>query len=291
MPAKFARGLPLPADLEPHLRSALQQILERPGRLIRAKLVYRMSQAWGLGEERATALALAVEYFHTASLVFDDLPCMDDATHRRGEACVHRVHGEATAMLAALALVNRAYALMWQGFRGSTPEEQSVAGAYAEKCLGVAGLLNGQSQDLRYGETRLSPLQIATGKTVSLIQLALVMPAMLGGAGRVEVKLLERLASFWGLSYQILDDLKDVSLTPEQMGKDGAQDAALDRPNLALAVGVSGARQRLDRLMRLGDVTLGRLTRRRDGLGFLAGLRERFRNEIAGLPPVLNPGA
>ena len=282
--AAFASGLPLAVETEPHLRGALQQTLQHPGSLVRAQLVYDLAVAYGLAETRAKKLAVAVEYFHTASLLFDDLPCMDDATQRRGEPCVHCSHGEAAAVLAALGLVNRAYALLWSGLAGSTAEQQAAAGDYVEKCLGVEGVLNGQSQDLHYASrtgNRPSPQQIATGKTVSLIQLSLVLPALLGGAEPAEVKLLERLAAFWGLSYQALDDLKDVFQQAEQTGKTVARDASLNRPNLALAIGAPNAFRRVERLMRLSDCTLDRLVKRLPSLIFLTELRGRFREELA----------
>ena len=285
--AAFSAGLPLVAETEPHLRGALEQILRRPGSLVRARLVYDLACGYELPDDRATKLAVAVEYFHTASLVFDDLPCMDDATQRRGQPCIHRSHGEAAAVLAALTLVNRAYALLWNGLAGSPPAQQSAAGEYVEKCLGIAGVLNGQSEDLHYASRtghRPSPQQIATGKTVSLIQLSLVLPALLGGAEPAEIQLLERLAAFWGLSYQALDDLKDVFQKTEQTGKTAARDASLNRPNLALAIGAPNAIRRLNRLLRLGDCTLDRLLNRLPKLNVLTEFRTRFHEELAGLP-------
>lgn len=284
--AAFSAGLPLAAETESHLRGALEHTLRHPGSMVRAYLVYDLAGAYGLAEDRSKKLAVAVEYFHTASLLFDDLPCMDDANRRRGEPCVHRSHGEAAAVLAALGLVNRAYALLWSGLAGSTPEQQSAAGDYVEKCLGIEGVLNGQSQDLHYASrtgNRPSPQQIATGKTVSLIQLSLVLPALLGGAEPAEIKLLERLAAFWGLSYQALDDLKDVFYQSAQTGKTAARDASLNRPNLALAIGAPNALRRLERLMGLGDCTLDRLLKRLPSLVFLTELRGRFREELAAI--------
>jgi geranylgeranyl pyrophosphate synthase len=230
-------------------------------------------------------LAVAIEYFHTASLLFDDLPCMDDATERRGEPCVHRVYGEAAATLAALALISRAYALLWQGMAGSPPDRQALAGAYVEKCLGASGLLNGQSEDLHYAslpKSRRSPWKVAAGKTVSLIRLSLVLPALLGGAPPDERRLLERLAACWGLSYQILDDLKDVLLNTAQTGKTSARDQALNRPNMALDVGARRSIQRLERLIGLGDRIMPPLLARMPSLTFLRELRGSFLEEIAG---------
>ena len=275
----YTSGLRWGAAIEPHLASALRQTLNHPGSLVRAQMVYEIGLAFGLLKNHAIHFATAMEYFHTASLLFDDLPCMDDAAERRGQPCVHHTHGEATAILAALGLVSRAYALLWQGLANASAERQALAAAYIEKCLGVNGLLNGQSEDLHYASlpnSRRSPQQVATGKTVSLIRLSLVLPALVGGAKPREVRLLERLAGFWGLGYQILDDLKDVLQPSAQTGKTSARDQSLNRPNLALAIGADQSLRRLERLMGLGDRVLARLPT----LNFLSEFRGRFQREI-----------
>ena len=198
----FRASMPLPAALDPHFEEALRHILDNPGSLVRPRMVYQVATAYGLDEAPAKNLAIALEYFHTASLLFDDLPCMDNASERRGVPCVHLAYGEAGAILAALALINRAYALSWRAVAGASPLVQTRALAYIEQCLGVEGLLNGQSLDLHYAtlpHNRETTETIARGKTVSLIRLTLVLPAMLGGASEREIQLLERIALYWGL--------------------------------------------------------------------------------------------
>ena len=110
------------------------------------------------------------------------------------------------------------------GRRCRLPDEsQPQIMAYIEQRLGVAGLLNGQSLDLHYSalpHNRETTERIAHGKTVSLIRLTLVLPAMLGGAPPREVQLIERISACWGLGYQIVDDLKDVLQEPRRNGKD-----------------------------------------------------------------------
>ena len=121
------------------------------------------------------------------------------------------------------------------------------------------------------------------GKTVSLIRLALVLPAIAAQALPGEIHLLDRLAIFWGLSYQTLDDLKDVLYTGDVHGKTAARDAFLDRPNLALAIGVPEAFERMDRLMDLAGRTIARLGERRGRLAFLREVGVQFNKEIANL--------
>ena len=121
------------------------------------------------------------------------------------------------------------------------------------------------------------------GKTVSLIRLALVLPAIVGHARAAEIHLLDRLAVFWGLSYQTLDDLKDVLNGDELYGKTAARDAFLDRPNLALTIGVPESFERIDRLMNLACRAITRLVERRARLAFLREMRGQFNKEIANL--------
>jgi geranylgeranyl pyrophosphate synthase len=279
----FRTSLPLPAALDPHLEEAIRHVLDNPGSLVRPRMVFQVATAYGLDATPARDLAIALEYFHTASLLFDDLPCMDNASERRGVPCVHLAYGEAGAILAALALINRAYALIWRAVSCASPQVQSQALAYIEQCLGVNGLLNGQSLDLHYAtlpHNRETTERIARGKTVSLIRLTLVLPAMLGGASAREIQLLERTALYWGLGYQMVDDLKDVLGTAADAGKTVARDILLDRPNVASAMGIPRAVLRLTRFIHLGDTTLRRLLKSRPGLSFLGKLRSGLEEEL-----------
>lgn len=278
-------GLPIGPETEPHLAAALRQTLDHPGRLIRARLVCEMGRAYGLAPNIARSQAVAIEYFHTASLLFDDLPCMDDATERRGLPCVHRTHGEAVAMLAALSLINRAYARLWRSFADLPESRRSSTGDYVERCLGLTGLVNGQSEDLHYDSASRcsSPQRIAAGKTASLIRLSFVLPALTGGASPLEIRSLERLADFWGLSYQILDDLKDIFQPSSQTGKTAERDRSLNRPNLALAIGPARSFARVERLLGLGDRVLRHLKCRLSSADYLGEVRRRFHHEIRSL--------
>src|ERR1035441_7160276 len=150
----FAACLPLPAKLDPLFEEALRHVLENPGSLVRPQIVFLMAIAYDLDVAHAKDLAIALEYFHSASLLFDDLPCMDNAAQRRGAPCAHLAFGDAGAILAALALINRAYALSWRAVSGCMRDRQSRAISYIEQRLGVEGLLNGQSLDLHRSEER-----------------------------------------------------------------------------------------------------------------------------------------
>ena len=281
--------------METQLTLALRRILQNPGNLVRPEIVFEVSCAYGFAPGRATELAIALEYFHTSSLLFDDLPAMDDAIERRGIRCIHVDFGEATAMLAALALINRAYALSWQAVSDCDASTRSSGLAYLERFLGIGGLLNGQSMDLHYAELPhdlRSTEAVAIGKTVGLIRLTLVLPALLGGAPPQELQLLDRIAFFWGLSYQIVDDLKDVLQTSSESGKTASRDLSLNRPNIALVLGVEAATQRLMRMIQIGDRLAQRLIAVRPAMQFLTALRANLADEAMamGQPALASAG-
>lgn len=275
--ALYRHGLGADAR-EPRLRGVLLDTLASPGALTRLHLGLLAGKLLGLPGATARPLATALEYFHTASLLLDDLPAMDDARERRGRPCAHRAHGEAAAILGALAFINRAYALLWRALGDAPAQRRQSAARHVEHCLGVSGVLDGQSLDLHFGESDRSPqtaARAALGKTVSLLRLTLVTPALLAGADPAESRLLDRLAVYWGLAYQIADDFSDLAVAPET-GKTPARDAARGRPNFVLVAGAVVATERLHRLLRLLQSTAEALVALRSGWQALTPHLERL---------------
>ena len=252
----FTNGMGISDRVEPRLASALRDVLARPGSMVRAVTLYLLGMEMGVAEPAARAMACGVEYLHTASLIFDDLPAMDDARTRRGAACIHVVHGEAVAMLAALAIINRGYAMIWQGIHQASPERRAEAGKWVDARLGIGGVIGGQAYDLCgwRGEQSVADVsEVAARKTGDLLRLTLVLPALVGCGTRREMQNLDRLALLRGLAYQAADDLKDVMSFGDASGKTAGRDEELGRPNLVAAEGRGAALQRLRRLLDTGD--------------------------------------
>lgn len=293
----FADLLPLEASLEPRLRAVVADVLSHPGSLARAQLAYGLGVRRGLEAGRALKLGVAVEYFHSASLLFDDMPSMDDATERRGRPCPHVVHGEAATILGALALITRGYGLLWEalgegmGVPGAG-ERCKAAAALVGECLGIAGILDGQSRDVHFRRDPANPADAASvetaarieaAKTVPLVRLALVLPAVVAGEGEETVRRLERLAAVWGLAYQILDDFKDSLMDAEETGKTPGRDAGLGRPNLPALTGPHHALARLNLLLGEAREIVGTLTMEGEPASWapLASLQEFLEAELA----------
>jgi len=236
----YRRALRTTPQIERHLASAVEDLLGSPGTLVRAQLAYGVGQALGLEVAAATSAAIAVEYLHSASLVFDDLPSMDDATLRRGRPCPHLLYGEGTAILAGLALVHRAHALVAEAASGLPTACERRAWLRLEQNVGLPGLLDGQARDLHF-ERCDDPSRVASGKTTPLLRLALLLPAALAGASTETEETLDRLAAAWGQAYQAIDDFRDLLAADADGGKTTHRDDSLGRPNIVRARGPKGA--------------------------------------------------
>lgn len=277
--AALLEHAPARPDTEPHLHAVITGMAAQPGKLIRARLVLATTAAHKIANSPGLPLAVAVEYFHAASLLLDDLPCMDDAQTRRGQACAHVVHGEASAILAALAFINRAYALVGVALLAQPAKVRLEAQACLDACLGTAGLVGGQARDLRFASGDQSAREIgrvALGKTGALFWLGLMLPALLARPGRDEKRLLHALCIYWGLAFQAVDDLRDVTATSVEAGKTTGRDGELTRPNLALALGVPATRRRIERLLSQAGRSVRRLIAHRAAWSYLDGFQRYF---------------
>lgn len=282
----LAEYLPVTPATEPRLQAAVGEAIGHPGGLVRPRLAGETARAVGLAEPEALRLACALEFFHTASLLLDDLPCMDNAHERRGRPCTHRVHGEATAILAALALINRAHLLVGLVLASWPASRRVVGQLLVDASLGAQGLLDGQARDLgfaRQPRSAATVTRIARQKTAALFQLALQLPALGGVTTPAEWSGLARVSLYWGLAYQVADDLADVLGSAAETGKTGGQDARQQRPNLAIQVGVPAARRRLQRLVHQGARAVARLQAVDPRWNYLATYQERLATQAGPL--------
>jgi geranylgeranyl pyrophosphate synthase len=195
------------------------------------------------------AVAVAVEYVHAASLVLDDLPSMDDARRRRGRPALHRVYGVATAELAAVALLARAFEVLSLAKGFSAASRARVVGELAA-AVGAAGCCAGQAADLAaepkgFGLDDLEAIHAQ--KTGALFVAAVRGGALAGSAGERTLEGLSRYARNLGLAFQITDDLLDLEGDPEAMGKDTHRDA--HRANFATILGAESSHRLVGELL------------------------------------------
>ena len=190
------------------------------GKRIRAVLVLSVCEMLGGNMDAAEQFAAAVEMLHCYSLIHDDLPCMDNDDLRRGRPSCHKAFGEATAMLAGDVLLTEAFEAI------ANAPASAQACVRAAKALGAGagsrGMVYGQELDLKYESLAATEEQlrlIHRNKTGALINAAVQMGAAAAEADEEKCKALEAYAYGIGLVFQIVDDVLDVTSTPEQLGK------------------------------------------------------------------------
>lgn len=220
----LAKYLPKPEGYQKVIMEAMAYSVTAGGKRLRPMLMKETFVMFGGEGAVVEPFMAAIEMIHTYSLVHDDLPAMDNDEYRRGRRTTHVVYGEGMGILAGDALLNYAFETAVEAFELAPTQASRVAKALkilAGKA-GIYGMIGGQVVDVSScGENLTQEMLdfIYELKTGALIESAMMIGAVLAGAGDDEVATVERIASLTGLAFQIQDDILDVTSTMEELGK------------------------------------------------------------------------
>lgn len=235
------------------LNGAMQYALLGSGKRIRPLLTIAAAAALGSPQAAALDAGCALEMVHTASLILDDLPSMDNATLRRGKVVTHLAFGEDLAILASISLLTRAFDVL-ASIAPADAQVRAEMVCILARAAGACGLSGGQIEDLRPmavpsgsidGVGAAQALEVNRLKTGMLFVAAVDLAATLAAAAEPQREALRGFAENLGLAFQLRDDLLDGALPSALTGKDFGQDK--DKPNLVALLGREAARQRLSR--------------------------------------------
>jgi geranylgeranyl diphosphate synthase type II len=239
------------AAVPPRLLDAIEYSLTAGGKRLRPALVIECWTACGgnrkPGSQRsALAAAAAIELIHTFSLVHDDLPAMDDDDLRRGRPTNHKVFGEAMAILAGDAMVTLAFEVI------AADAEPAVVPALVRELAcasGPEGMIGGQVLDIDSENVALKLEQLQrlhAMKTGALLTASCRLGAIAAGASAPALNAVTEYGRHLGLAFQIVDDLLDVTSTPEKLGKATKKDASKGKNTYPSLLGVEGSRREAD---------------------------------------------
>ncbi len=233
------------------LNCAVRHALLAPGKRVRPLLTMLTAAEFGADPLKALDAGCAVELVHTASLVLDDLPCMDDACTRRGVPATHTAFGEATAVLAAIAMLTRAFGVV-AAMEGISTAARVDLTAILSVASGAEGLAAGQERDLN-DRGPADPLakinDINDQKTGALFIAAIQMGGRIAEADASRMAALAALGREVGLAFQALDDVIDLSRSTSEAGKDTGKDTG--KATVATVMGLEPARAEVERHMQL----------------------------------------
>jgi geranylgeranyl pyrophosphate synthase len=218
--------------------------LESDGKRLRPIITWVMGiNEYGLNKWAIMPLLKSLEYMHTASLIFDDLPSQDNASIRRGRPTLHRVYNTAIAELTGLFLTQKAIEeqASLDQFDSKTVLKliQYTAQKTEDMCKGQVMDLDSKGKKLTLEELN----QMCFYKTGLAFEASLIMPAILAQASEIEMEALKKFAYHAGIAFQIKDDLLDVEGDLSLLGKTIGKDAENNNSTFVSVLGKNGAQK------------------------------------------------
>ncbi|MDO4952239.1 MAG: polyprenyl synthetase family protein [Synergistaceae bacterium] len=228
------------------LFESMEYSLTAGGKRLRPVLCLAAAEACGCTKETAMPMALGYEMTHTASLIHDDLPCMDNDDMRRGKLSNHAKFGETLAVLAGDALMVESIAYPLAYTSGVSSDRLLNAVRIFTEAFGPSGVCGGQVLDMDCALAEKEPdyvCKVAALKTGELIKAALMSGAALGTDDGKTLLIFEKYGKHLGTAFQIIDDILDVTTTSEQLGKTPGKDAEQGKINYVTAYGLEKAKE------------------------------------------------
>ncbi len=242
----------IPVEYPEKIWESMRYSVLAGGKRLRPILVLETCRVLSGTFEQAIPAACAIEMLHSQSLIHDDLPCMDNDDYRRGKLTNHKVFGEAIAVLAGDALLSFAPQVILQN-TPKTVSETRLLRVLEEFLInaGASKLIGGQVVDIESEGKEISKetlKYIHENKTGALFKLAMRMGAILAGADEDKIKAVTEFAEKFGLAFQIMDDILDVTSTLEELGKTPGKDEEEGKATYVRFYGLEESKKQLHSL-------------------------------------------
>ena len=207
------------------------------GKRIRPFLLAETAKLYGISSSVYKYPCMAVELAHCFSLVYDDLPCMDNDDLRRGRATMHKAFNEANALLGGASLLVYSFKLLsLNSFNINIEDKLKIINNFSD-VTGAEGVLSGQYLDLlaenkKFKLTLNNFKEIQKKKTSLLIAFCTLTGAIIGNATKKEQKDMFDIGLLIGSLFQIQDDILDQEGNEEEMGKKVRKDKDLNKATI-----------------------------------------------------------
>lgn len=245
----------------PHgiIYDAMKYSLFAGGKRLRPILMIKMCEMLGGDTKDVMPFACAMEMIHTYSLIHDDLPAMDNDDLRRGMPTNHIKFGEANAILAGDALLNKAFEIV-SLYEGDYPQRAIRAINMLATSSGTEGMIGGQIIDIvnEGHEIELDLLrQLHLMKTGAIIRSACTIGALMGGGSEEEIAAADEFAINLGTAFQIRDDILDVIADEEELGKPIGSDEENNKNTYVKLLGLERSKELVEEYSAKAKAALG----------------------------------
>ena len=220
------------------------------GKRIRPFIIAEVSSMFSVNRSIYKYPALAAEMAHSFSLIYDDLPCMDDDDLRRGKPSVHIKFNEANALLGGSSLLIYAYNMLTNRRFLIKDKKKLLLLENLSDAIGHSGMLAGQFLDLEAENPNLKLTlkklnEIQTKKTALLITFCCYAGGVLGNASKKELLILQDFGMILGKIFQITDDILDHEGSQKKLGKKVNKDADLNKATIIREKGMNFAKNEI----------------------------------------------
>lgn len=226
---------------------AMNYSLKAGGKRLRPILTLEACRIVGGNEEDAIPFAIAIEMIHTYSLIHDDLPALDNDDLRRGRPTNHKVYGDAMAILAGDGLLNYAFEIMLSSSIGKeNPAKYLNAINEIAKSSGVYGMIGGQVVDIESEDKKIEMEKldfIHLNKTAAIIVGCMRAGAIIGDATEKQLENITKYATNIGLSFQIADDILDITGDESKLGKKVGSDIDNNKSTYPSLIGLEKSKE------------------------------------------------
>lgn len=250
--------MPKEDGLQKTIFEGMNYAVSAGGKRIRPILMYETYKLFGGKGDIIKPFMAAIEMIHTYSLVHDDMPCVDNDDMRRGKPTTHIVYGETMGLFVGDGLLNLAFETIANGMdyvdTADSKQVEAVKAAfkYISKCAGSFGMLAGQVVDKESEDKEDIDLDtimyLYEKKTGELLRASMVVGAILAGANKADVDIIEKVATNVGIAFQIQDDILDVIGTEEELGKPIGSDERNNKSTYVAHVGLEESKEEVKRL-------------------------------------------
>ncbi len=255
------------------IMKAMNYSLKAGGKRLRPILTLESCKIVGGKEEDAIPFAMAIEMIHTYSLIHDDLPALDNDDLRRGKPTNHKVYGDAMATLAGDALLNYAFEVMLSSSINKKDSNKYLKAINeVAKHAGIYGMIGGQVVDVE-SENKIIDKDkldfIHLNKTAAMIVGCMRAGAIIGGATEEELEKVTKYGKNIGLSFQIVDDILDITGDEEKLGKPIGSDIENHKSTYPSLLGLEKSREIARHLIEEGKSSIDGLSSEIDFLNQL----------------------
>ena len=233
------------------LRESMRYSLLAGGKRIRPILMFATYRLFKDDYEKCLPFAMAMEMVHNASLIHDDMPCIDNDDFRHGKPTNHKMYDECTALLAGDALFNYSNVVITDDLRDELDIKQISMKIMAlnEFVKAKDRMICGEYFDT-VSEGQLLTLEqleyMHRNKTGALIKESVRIGALLAGVSNQELQVLTNYAENIGLAFQIKDDILSEVGDSKKMGKPVGNDREMNKATYVTKYGLERAQEMLD---------------------------------------------